>query len=574
MTWNGTGNMTKTEGILNATKYVEILQDNLFESMSKLRIKVDFFEKDSGPKHTGRGTRSTTFCCYLLVGTAAYFCYKNALNCGFVFDDMSAIRDNKDLRPTTPFLNIFCNDFWGTPIRKEQSHKSYRPLCVLTYRVNYYFHKLQPFGYHLTNIVLHSVVCLLYMRICAMFVPKTTAFLAALLFVVHPIHTEAVTGVVGRAEILSSLFFLLAFLCYSGAATSFPRTDWLCMSLCTVFVGMATFCKEQGITVVGVCCVYEIFIVHRLRLAEMFQAIQSSKTQFGLRDAGMRMASLAACAVFLLLLRLNIMGAQLPVFTKFDNPAAAAATPARQLTMHYLVALNSWLLFYPCDLCCDWTMGTVPLVESFSDPRNAATMAFYLIFGAMLWTSIWEDDSRSRTILMGAAFLAFPFLPASNLFFPVGFVIAERILYTPSMGFCLLLSYGWSLLHNRIKFKSLSWCLILLVIFMYAAKTVHRNFDWQDEYTIFMAGIRVNQRNAKLYNNVGHSLESHGKHLEALEYFQRAVSVQPDDIGAHINVGRTFHHLQMYEEAEKAFRKVRQKGMYFFHVHIREFLTV
>ncbi|KFM66242.1 Transmembrane and TPR repeat-containing protein 3, partial [Stegodyphus mimosarum] len=101
---------------------------------------------------------------------------------------MSAIRDNKDLRPTTPFLNIFRNDFWGTPIRKEQSHKSYRPLCVLTYRVNYYFHKLQPFGYHLTNIVLHSVVCLLYMRICAMFVPRTTAFLAALLFAVHPVH--------------------------------------------------------------------------------------------------------------------------------------------------------------------------------------------------------------------------------------------------------------------------------------------------------------------------------------------------------------------------------------------------
>ncbi|GBM91445.1 Transmembrane and TPR repeat-containing protein CG4050, partial [Araneus ventricosus] len=79
----------------------------------------------------------------------------------------------------------------------------------------------------------------------------------------------------------------------------------------------------------------------------------------------------------------------------------------------------------------------------------------------------------------------------------------------------------------------------------------------QNEYTIFMAGLRVNQRNAKLYNNVGHSLESQGRYLEALKYFQDAIRVQPDDIGAYINVGRTYHHLHMYEEAEKAFREAK-----------------
>ncbi|GFR32178.1 protein O-mannosyl-transferase Tmtc3 [Trichonephila clavata] len=251
------------------------------------------------------------------------------------------------------------------------------------------------------------------------------------------------------------------------------------------------------------------------------------------------------------------MGSQLPVFTKFDNPAAAAKAPTRQLTMHYLVALNSWLLTFPCDLCCDWTMGTVPLVTSVLDSRNIATLGFYIGFGSLLWISLWEYEARSKIILMSAAFLAFPFLPASNLFFPVGFVIAERVLYTPSMGFCLLVSYGWSLLHNRIKFKSLSCCFIVFVIFIFAAKTIRRNFDWQNEYTIFMAGLRVNQRNAKLYNNVGHSLESQGRYLEALRYFQDAIRVQPDDIGAYINVGRTYHHLHMYEEAEKAFRQAK-----------------
>ncbi|CAL1287576.1 unnamed protein product [Larinioides sclopetarius] len=479
--------------------------------------------KSNSVKSAFEVKRGVTLCRYLVVGLTAFICYRNALDCDFVFDDMSAIRDNQDLRPSTPLFNLLRNDFWGTPMQKEQSHKSYRPLCVFTYRINYYLHKLQPYGYHLTNVIMHAIVSALYMRICNMFVPSSTAFVAGLLFATHPVHTEAITGVVGRAEILSSLFFLLAFLCYTNAATAVPNTDWTSMSWCVLFVGMATFSKEQGITVVGVCCAFEIFVVHRLRFPELPNVLLGSKYISGLRDAGLRMAALVAFSLFLLLLRISVMGSQLPVFTKFDNPAAAAGTPARQLTMHYLVALNNWLLIFPCDLCCDWTMATVALVTSFLDPRNMATLGFYAVFGTLLWTSLWEYEARSKTILMSAAFLAFPFLPASNLFFPVGFVIAERVLYTPSMGFCLLVSYGWSVLHNRIKLKYLSWFFIVLVIFIFASKTIRRNFDWQNEYTIFMAGLRVNQRNAKLYNNVGHSLESQGRYLEALKYFQDAI---------------------------------------------------
>ncbi|PRD29455.1 UNVERIFIED_CONTAM: Transmembrane and TPR repeat-containing protein 3 [Trichonephila clavipes] len=98
----------------------------------------------------------------------------------------------------------------------------------------------------------------------------------------------------------------------------------------------------------------------------------------------------------------------------FDNPAAASAFPVRQLTYNYLLPVNAWLLLFPSDLCCDWTMGTIPLVESIFDPRNAATLTFYCVLGAI-----------------SLSLLVLPFLPASNLFFPVGFVVAERILYIP-----------------------------------------------------------------------------------------------------------------------------------------------
>jgi hypothetical protein len=124
--------------------------------------------------------------------------YLNCLGCGFVFDDVSAIKENRDLRASSPISNVFLHDFWGTPMSKEQSHKSYRPITVLTFRLNYLMHVLEPMGYHLANLCLHLVVCLLYHKLCLAFVSRSVAQIASLLFAVHPVHTEAVTGVVGR----------------------------------------------------------------------------------------------------------------------------------------------------------------------------------------------------------------------------------------------------------------------------------------------------------------------------------------------------------------------------------------
>ncbi|GFT58697.1 protein O-mannosyl-transferase TMTC3 [Nephila pilipes] len=378
---------------------------------------------------------------YALLCAGACLCYRGALECGFVFDDVSAIRENRDLRPSSPWTNLLFNDFWGTPMNKEQSHKSYRPVCVFTYRLNYLLHGLQPFGYHLANVILHALVCLLYKRTCSLFVSEGTAFLAALLFAIHPLHTEAVTGVVGRAEILSSFFYLLTFLCYTSAASKRSATDWFYFSFSLVLVALATFSKEQGITVVGLCCMYDVFILQKVRLPDLLKSWKGH-----LKETGRRLTVLLSWTLILLAVRLKVMSIQLPVFTKFDNPAAAAETPTRQLTFNYLIALNSWLLLCPADLCCDWTMGSVPLILSWSDPRNIGTLAVYATLCAILWNILWVDDVRSRILLMGLSMCVFPFLPASNLFFPVGFVIAERVLYAPSMGFCLLVAHGFSLL--------------------------------------------------------------------------------------------------------------------------------
>ena len=130
----------------------------------------------------------------LCVFVTATVVYLNTLDCGFCFDDISAIEQNKDLRPTTPWTNLMWDDFWGTPMNKDGSHKSYRPLCVLLFRLNYYIHQLNPMGYHLGNVLLHSLASTLFTLFCYSYVfhMLTPAMVAGLLFAVHPVHSEAV----------------------------------------------------------------------------------------------------------------------------------------------------------------------------------------------------------------------------------------------------------------------------------------------------------------------------------------------------------------------------------------------
>lgn len=85
---------------------------------------------------------------------------------------------------------------------------------------------------------------------------------------------------------------------------------------------------------------------------------------------------------------------------RFDNPASVAPTPTRQLTYNYLTSVNFWLLLFPCDLCCDWTMGTVPLVETIFDTRNLATIATYSLFIALLWVAFNTDNQQKSTIIL------------------------------------------------------------------------------------------------------------------------------------------------------------------------------
>nr|CAD7585812.1 unnamed protein product [Timema genevievae] len=154
-------------------------------------------------------------CCFV-----AALLYYNTLDAGFVYDDSRAILTNQDVLPTTPLSNLLRNDFWGTPMNHGGSHGSYRPLCVLSFRLNYLLGGFRPWGYHLVNLLLHCLATSLVVRLASTLLPMDSAAprlsvaATGLLFASHPIHVEAVAGVVGRADLAACVFYLSSFLCY------------------------------------------------------------------------------------------------------------------------------------------------------------------------------------------------------------------------------------------------------------------------------------------------------------------------------------------------------------------------
>ena len=249
---------------------------------------------------------------------------------------------------------------------------------------------------------------------------------------------------------------------------------------------------------------------------------------------------------------------------RFDNPAVNASNRlSRQLTQHYLYALNIWLLLNPWSLCCDWTMGSIPLIKSFNDHRNMFTLIFYSFFVLLIYKSFGKNGCR--IMMVSLALMIFPFIPASNIFFPVGFVIAERVLYIPSFGYCMLIAHGITVLiyhfdQSNKKYsieKYIFHIFIIMLIVVHTSRTIIRNVDWKNEYNIFSSGIRVNPNNAKLFNNLGHVYEIEKQYYKALDLFIAAIRVQPNDIGAYCNVARVYDHIGQAKLAEQYYSKAK-----------------
>ncbi|XP_041707875.1 protein O-mannosyl-transferase TMTC1 isoform X2 [Coregonus clupeaformis] len=451
----------------------------------------------SVPSEAGRGVGR-----YAVLLALCALCYGNSLHGEFVHDDVWAISNNPDVRPGSSLQNIFTNDFWGKRMADNTSHKSYRPLCILTFKLNILLGGMTPLYFHVVNVCLHCAVTCLLMHTCdrCVFDDPRLAFLTALLFAVHPIHTEAVSGIVGRADVLACMMFLLAFLSYvgsvgvCGSADSLPSTVSVWALGASLLLGTcAMLVKETGITVFGVCVLYDALVL---------------------------------CRKPLLLF----------------------------LTYCYLLAFNAWLLLSPVVLCYDWQVGSIPLVESLWDIRNVAALLLGVVMVALCLHCVMSlQRLESREVLVGVLFLVFPFIPASNVFFRVGFVVAERVLYMPSMGYCILVAHGLGRLCSVVGRWGTTALTVstLLLLLLFSWKTVQQNHIWLSREALFRSGIQTLPHNAKVHYNYANFLKDRGRHQEAIHHYKTALRLYPRHASAMNNLGTLTRHP---EDAEHYYR--------------------
>ena len=197
-------------------------------------------------------------------------------------------------------------------------------------------------------------------------------------------------------------------------------------------------------------------------------------------------------------------------------------------------------------------MGTIPLITTVTDTRNLATvLTFTIVLGLGVY-SFCGRQKRQRITVFATSLVVLSYLPASNLFFPVGFVVAERVLYIPSMGFCLLVGNGiWCILNRLKRTRFFVKLLVAFLLVTHCGKTLVRNRDWLSEFTLYHSAVTAMPSNSKMLHNLGTSYAKVKEYSKAVELFRAAVEIEPMYITALSDMGATLLKLKKTSEAEQ-----------------------
>ncbi|KAK4322903.1 hypothetical protein Pmani_006377 [Petrolisthes manimaculis] len=336
-------------------------------------------------------------------------------------------------------------------------------------------------------------------------------------------------------------------------------------------------CKEQGVTTLGVG-----LVVHA---AATLVSTPTHKSV--LVTVARELLPGGVAAALLVWLRVRVISPQTPSFTPADNPAAHAPNlTTRALSIGRYWSLHARLLVWPATLSFDWSQGAVPLVSRLTDPANLETAALLVSLATL--AGVCEGQCLHLVVVLALALLVIPFLPSSNLPAYVGFVVAERVLYIPSMGFCLLVALGsqalWRVLphtptppspspdserrgssrnHNRRRGRRWWWwwwcggrgCVLagwVWVVVFYSARTLRRNVDWQTDEALYLSGVAVNP--PKALSNLGVVYSEQGRLVEAEWAYRHALTRAPYMADTHFNLGLLLVRMGRAGEAEGSYR--------------------
>jgi len=460
---------------------------------------------------------------FVLLGAVAIGCYLNSLRGALIYDDLNAIVRNPAV-VELDLLRIARTASWFPP---NGEFDAYRPVTTASFAANHALHGTAPLGYHVVNTLLHAAVCVVLATVLVRVTGDARlALVAGFLFAAHPVHVEAVASVVGRAELLAALLGLLAWWIVLARHGPGARAA----AALVLFAGVLA--KENAAAIVAVAVAADLIYRRPLDVRAYWP--------------------LAAAVAAAILLRSVVLGGVAPRPFRLDNVLATASPASRLWTVVAVVATYARLLVWPVHLSADYSYPQVALATSPADPRVLAGLAVLAVAGALA-TWGWF---RQRHACFAIAFAALTFAIVSNLLVLIGTLMAERLLYLPSAGFCLLLALAIVTIGARIgRRPTATVALAAVVVGLYAARTVERNAVWRDAPTFFAAMVADAPRSARSHRELGLSLSEQNRHGDAIAEMETSLRLAPDEPVTLYDLGNVLVRTGRLGEAIAAYER-------------------
>ena len=443
----------------------------------------------------------------LLIVIAAAGLFANALRDDFVWDDRALVVEDYHIRSPRFFAEIFTRDFFSHS-DDELKYGYYRPVITMSYMLDIALWGLRPAGFHATNILLHAA-CAVLVYLLALRLLKPTppcghpsgggatppmggvaggrggliALIAGLLFAAHPVHTESVTWIAGRTDVICALFFLGSL--YLHILDRSPATRVLAI----LFFTLATLSKEMALTLPGVVFLYEF----------------GNDRKF--RPALMRALPYAAVVAMYLVWRSAIVRVE---YT--PGPAADLFT----------LALSAVKTFWLYVLKLVWPLPLNAYIQNpYINDLLAPSIVASLLLSALVAGALWK--LRGMAFFIPASFVMM-FLPLCNVLrisspMDMGFMMAERFLYLPSAFFSI--GAAWLLVRiSRRPWTAGVLCASILAF--WGSAVVARNTDWRNDETFFTRCLVQSPDAPLLHACLAGTYTREGKHADAVRHLQQA----------------------------------------------------
>jgi protein O-mannosyl-transferase len=494
-------------------------------------------------------------------------CYANTLLNAFVYDDELQILQNPYIKSWHYLGAIFRTTVWSF-IGAAGDTNYYRPMMTLTYLVLWKVFGNAPLGFHLLNILLNALVvaCVYYVG-RELFQSHWTAFVAAAIFAVHPVHTEAVAWIASVPDLEATLFGLLAFYAYVKA----PEVNWKRQAAIVICLVLALLAKEPALMLIPLLIYYEHFV-------------REDRGHTGFATKMKRYLPACSAAAAYVVLRISLLGKLAPVLQH-----AKISWPQAIYSAFALVADYARLMFWPSRLSA---FHVFHVSSSLFEFRVLAGVAIVVACGALVFLVHRRWPVAAFCVVWAAITLA----PVLNARWMAANVLTERYLYLPSVGICWMAGWAakrvWDLAGTTVQRRTLlrlaAGAVSIALLFLCAAKTLARNRMWRDDLALYTETVKTDPDSFVMHMNLGvayfstdlkasekellRALElrpdstnvlnalgcvylEQGRYAESEATFQRAIAAKPNWTDPHFNYGRLLKKMGRNDEALAQFRK-------------------